>query len=101
MAGALAPKAFQVFAGCAKLSRELRRQGFDAVGVDVPNSRAGATAPVLKVVLESMDGQLAFFRLLETSDVVYVHISPPCSTGSMAFREAKLGGGQARSDDHP
>ena len=71
----------EVFSGCCRLSKCLRQQGFDTLAVDVKEAQGH---PVLKLDLLSRSGVSVLWDILQSGQVAYVHLAPPCSTSSAA-----------------
>ena len=73
----------ELFAGSANLSKAFRSVGMQVIPVDTKD------APQVKIVKLNLlhKGSLQLvFRLLETRNVIMVHMAPPCSTSSQARR---------------
>ena len=78
----------ELCAGTAGFTAELRKAGFDALGVDHARGRHLAKAPCAKIDLTSKSGQDLLWRILEQGRVYYAHAAPPCGTSSRARDKA-------------
>ena len=78
------PKAVELCAGSAGLTRALIRRGFDAYGVDWVRNRHTTIAPVVRFDLTDVKGQASIRRLLLEERPAYAHAAPPCGTMSRA-----------------
>jgi hypothetical protein len=76
--------ALELCAGSAGLSAALRRCGLDALGVDCARNPQKPLAPIIKADLAVPEGQDLIWEMLQSVDVVYVHIAVPCGTASKA-----------------
>ena len=100
------PFAVEFCAGSARLTAELIRVGFDAIGVDWAGNKDTPVAPVVSIDLTSAQGQAEADELLLSPLLAFAHFAPPCGTASRA-REKRIpglpGGGPKplRSPVHP
>lgn len=78
----------ELCAGTAGFTAELRKAGFDALGVDHARGRHLARAPCAKIDVTSKSGQDLLWRILEQGRVYYAHAAPPCGTSSRARDKA-------------
>ena len=71
----------EIFCGKAKLSKFLRRKGFQVFSVD---HRAPKGVPVLLIDINSPSQKQVLEELLRRDAIIYVHFAPPCGTCSAA-----------------
>ena len=104
------PRAVELCAGSAGLTRGLTERGFDAFGVDLIRNRHPALAVVPRFDLTDQLGQQAVRQLLADEPPVYLHAGPPCGTMSRAREKPvpqalqRLGAPNPqplRSNEHP
>lgn len=87
------PCILEIFAGCGRLTSELRRRGFLAFAIDTclnPND-------------DLLDGAVEqrIFKLIIERRVLLIWLGMPCTTFSIARRDDGLGPGPLRSDSSP
>ena len=96
--------AWEVFCGCAKLTKALCGVGFNAKGFDYSGNKDKPVAKVVMVDLASSWGQREFWRLVDTESPDFVWFAPPCGSASKA-REIRRKDGPdpkpLRSSWHP
>jgi hypothetical protein len=97
-------KAYEVFCGCARLTKALCLAGFDATGVDCKENKDRPESKSIVIDLGTKYGQRQFSELLHDPDVDLVTFAPPCGTASRS-REIRRKDGPdpkpLRSDDQP
>ena len=100
----------EVMCGSAKLTRALRSQGFDAIGVDHSRNKHTPCGPVVNFDLTKAHGKELLTKLFRQGRVKYVHLGPPCGTSSRARekpvpkakrREGAPQPPPLRSEEHP
>lgn len=97
------PKALEVMCGCAELTSELHKAGFDATGIDYKGCKDKAKSRVIWIDLATRLGQLEFWDLVHAGSVRYIHFAPPCGTASRAreIRRRGVDPKPLRSQEHP
>ena len=76
-----------MFAGQGRLTRALRRRGFQGIAIDhIPSKHVA----ILRLNLTNDVHIRIFDELLNQQRILYVHFAPPCGTASLA-RAIKLG----------
>ena len=75
--------------GCAELTSQLIKIGFDGIGVDYKGNKDRPRAPTINADLATQHGRSTVSELLRDPRVQYVSFAPPCGTASRA-RERKL-----------
>ena len=78
------PRALEVCAGSAGLSKALSAIGFDSVGVDWIRNRHRAKAPIVRIDLSTEEGQTEASEMMKDPRIRYVHLAPPCGTFTRA-----------------
>ena len=73
----------ELFAGSANLSKAFRWVGMQVIPVDTKDA---AQVKMVKLNLLHKGSLQLVFRLLETRNVIMVHMAPPCSASSQARR---------------
>lgn len=102
----------EVCCGSARYSAALRKEGFEASGVDWRGNkdRPEPGVPCKWVDLSTRQGRKELLAMLEDPDLEYVHFSPPCGTASRAReirrktregKEAAIDPKPLRSDHYP
>ena len=71
----------EVFAGKARLSKFLRRHGFQVISID---HRPSKTAPILILDITCPKQCRVLDELIHRGNLLYVHFAPPCGTASAA-----------------
>ena len=106
------PVTIEVCCGCARMSYELRQEGFETIAVDWKGNKDTTEVPCLWIDLSSDYGQKEFWDLLvkHKNRLKLVWMGPPCGTATRA-REIRVTtpneNGEIidpkplRSDDHP
>ena len=73
----------EVFAGSANLSKAFSSVGTQVVAVDTKDA---SQIKIVKLNLLRKGSVDLVYRLLQTRNVIMVHMAPPCSTSSQARR---------------
>ena len=74
----------EIFAGCARLSRCAKQQGFQVIPVDGPRNEHTPECPVLTLDLTDEHAQECLIQTLNVLHPAVIHIALPCGTGSRA-----------------
>ena len=72
----------EVFCGSAKLSAELKKQGFHAVGIDWAGNKDTPMAQVVRMDCTDPSSFHTILRIVKENNIAYVHFAPPCGTAS-------------------
>ncbi|CAE7385001.1 unnamed protein product, partial [Symbiodinium sp. KB8] len=75
--------ALEVFCGSGRLTASLKREGFDAFGVD-HNVLKTASCSVLQLDLTQEDAASHLWSIVKDPAVQFIHFAPPCGTASRA-----------------
>ncbi len=71
----------EIFCGQARLSKSLRRHGFQVMSID---HQACKGIPIIQIDLNSKFGKKLFEDLVANNQILYAHFAPPCGTASAA-----------------
>ena len=77
----------ELFAGSASLSRAMADAGFSVIAVDHVSNKPHF--PITRLDLTSSSGQAIFWDIVESPQLVAIHLGLPCGTASRA-RERKI-----------
>ena len=75
--------ALEVFCGSGRLTASIKREGFDAFGVD-HNVLKTASCSVLQLDLTQEDATSHLWSIVRDPAVQFIHFAPPCGTASRA-----------------
>ena len=75
--------ALEVFCGSGRLTASLKREGFDAFGVDQCVLKS-ASCSVLQLDLTQEDATAHLWSIVKDPAVQFIHFAPPCGTASRA-----------------
>ena len=95
--------ALEVFAGSARLTAEIRLLGLqDSLGID-HRLQSRLPAPVLSLDLSESSAREIVMSILDSPNLIYIHLAPPCGTASRArdIQRCANDPPPARSDKHP
>lgn len=84
------PLVLELCAGSAKLSAACVAEGMKALSVDHASNRRVPRHRIMNLDLSNADSWAVLYRIIETHQVVWVHVAPPCGTCSRA-RDRPLG----------
>ena len=73
----------EVFCGSGRLTASLKREGFDAFGID-HNVLKTASCSVLQLDLTQEDATSHLWSIVKDPAVQFIHFAPPCGTASRA-----------------
>ena len=102
--------AYEVFCGCARLTKALCSVGFNATGIDFKGNKDKTSGRSQWIDLTTTVGQKALRKLVCDPSVAYVHFAPPCGTATRARDRrrknpdgtpASLDPKPLRSDEYP
>ena len=77
--------AIDVFNGLGMLGAELKKIGFDVLGIDVKGCKDKPLCKTIWLDLTTRQGQMEFWDHISSGKVQYVHFAPPCGTVSEAM----------------
>ena len=79
------PVALESFCGCARMTKHLRSQGFDAIGIDYASNKDRPESKVywFDVTCASEKKEMIAW-IKQIKNLKWVHFAPPCGTASRA-----------------
>ena len=74
----------EIFAGCGRLSKTARQEGFAILAVDGPRNSHRVECPILTLDLADAAAQQVLIGMLQGVRPQFIHAALPCGTGSRA-----------------
>ena len=82
------PLIVEVFAGRGSLSRAFTQAGFSVLSIDHDGSKA--VVPMVTLDLTTSSGQAILWDILQSPNLLGIHLGLPCGTASLARQFLKL-----------
>ena len=78
------PIALEVFGGCARLTRALEFEGFEASSIDWIRNQSRPVGSLVLLDLTTEHGRVVLKKVIRSGRLAFIHFAPPCGTCSRA-----------------